>query len=59
MRSDKANLDEGRVWPTADALTESTADDEANIAELVKKALRRGIARHRPWTGSRQSSGKG
>jgi uncharacterized protein YdhG (YjbR/CyaY superfamily) len=36
--SDKANLDEGRMWPTAYALTELTADAEAKIAALVKKA---------------------
>ena len=33
-----ANLDEGTMWPTSFALTELTADDEARIAELVKKA---------------------
>ena len=37
--SDKANLDEGRMWPTAYALTELTAADEAKIAVLVKKAV--------------------
>ena len=37
--SDKANLDEGRMWPTAYALTEVTGDDEAKIAALVKKAV--------------------
>ena len=30
--SDKANLDEGAMWPTAFALKELTADDEARIA---------------------------
>ena len=34
-----ANLDEGTMWPTSWALTELTADDEAKIAELVKKAV--------------------
>src|SRR6202049_3851940 len=34
--SDKANLDEGAMWPTAFALTELTADDEARIGALVK-----------------------
>jgi uncharacterized protein YdhG (YjbR/CyaY superfamily) len=37
--SDKANLDEGTMWPTAFALTELTADDEARIGALVKKAV--------------------
>ena len=37
--SDKANLDEGAMWPTAFALTELTAADEARIAALVKKAV--------------------
>ena len=37
--SDKANLDEGHMWPTAYALTELTDDDEAKIAALVKKAV--------------------
>jgi hypothetical protein len=37
--SDKANLDEGAVWPTAFALTKVTAADEARIAALVKKAV--------------------
>jgi uncharacterized protein YdhG (YjbR/CyaY superfamily) len=37
--SDKANLDEGAIWPTSFALTELTADVEARIAALVKKAV--------------------
>jgi uncharacterized protein YdhG (YjbR/CyaY superfamily) len=37
--SDKATLDEGQMWPTAFALTELTADDEARIGALVKKAV--------------------
>ncbi len=37
--SDKANLDEGAMWPTAFALKELTADDEARIGALVKKAV--------------------
>ena len=37
--SDKANLDEGNLWPTAFALKELTATEEANIATLVKKAV--------------------
>ena len=37
--SDKANLDEDAMWPTAFALRELTAADEARIAALVKKAV--------------------
>jgi uncharacterized protein YdhG (YjbR/CyaY superfamily) len=37
--SDKANLDEGAMWPTAFALTELTASAEARIGALVKKAV--------------------
>ncbi|MGC5013008.1 iron chaperone [Streptosporangium sp. DT93] len=37
--NDLANLDEGTMWPTAFALTELTADDEARIGELVRKAV--------------------
>src|SRR6184192_2967754 len=37
--SDKANLDEGDLWPTAFALTKLTVADEARIAALVKKAV--------------------
>jgi hypothetical protein len=37
--SDEANLDEGAMWPTAFALTELTAADEARIVALVKKAV--------------------
>ena len=36
--SDVANLDDGAMWPTAFALLELTADDEARISALVKKA---------------------
>jgi uncharacterized protein YdhG (YjbR/CyaY superfamily) len=36
--NDDANLDEGAMWPTAFALKELTAAEEARIAELVKKA---------------------
>jgi hypothetical protein len=35
--SDKANLDDGAMWPTSFALKELTAV-EARIAELVKTA---------------------
>ena len=37
--SDEANLDEGAMWPTAFALKELTAAEEASIAALVKKAV--------------------
>ena len=36
--NDKAELDEGTMWPTAFALTKLTAADEARIGELVKRA---------------------
>jgi uncharacterized protein YdhG (YjbR/CyaY superfamily) len=36
--TDSANLDEGAMWPTAFALTELTAADEARIGALVKRA---------------------
>lgn len=38
--NDVANLDDGSMWPTSWALTELTATDEAQIAELVKRAVR-------------------
>ena len=37
--SDKANLDDGHMWPTSFALKELTPADEARIAALVKKAV--------------------
>jgi uncharacterized protein YdhG (YjbR/CyaY superfamily) len=37
--NDTANLDEGAMWPTAFALKELTAAEEAKIAALVKKAV--------------------
>jgi uncharacterized protein YdhG (YjbR/CyaY superfamily) len=37
--SDAANLDEGAMWPTAFALKELTAAEEARIGALVKKAV--------------------
>lgn len=37
--SDTANLDEGVMWPTAFALKELTAAEEARISALVKKAV--------------------
>jgi len=36
--SDKAKLDEGRMWSTSFALTELTAAEEDRIAALVKRA---------------------
>ena len=36
--NDTANLDEGAMWPTAFALKELTAAEEAKIGALVKKA---------------------
>ena len=35
----EANLDEGAMWPTAFALKELTAAEEARIGALVKKAV--------------------
>ena len=37
--SDKANLDEGTMWPTYYALTEPTPDVEARITALIKTAV--------------------
>jgi len=37
--NDVANLDEGAMWPTAFALKELTAAEEARIIALVKKAV--------------------
>jgi len=37
--SDKANLDEGHMWPTAFALKELTPAEESKIGALVKKAV--------------------
>jgi uncharacterized protein YdhG (YjbR/CyaY superfamily) len=37
--SDRANLDDGVMWPNAYALTELTAAEEARISALVQKAL--------------------
>ena len=36
--SDQAHLDEGALWPTTYALTELTAETEARIGELVRRA---------------------
>ena len=38
--NDSANLDEGAMWPVAFALKQVTAAEEAQIAALVKKAIR-------------------
>ena len=38
--SDKANLDEGAMWPASFALKELTPAEEARIGALVKKATR-------------------
>jgi uncharacterized protein YdhG (YjbR/CyaY superfamily) len=37
--SDKANLDEGAMWPTSFALKELGATEEAKIVALVKRAV--------------------
>jgi hypothetical protein len=37
--SDKANLDEGAMWPVSYALKKLTAAEEAKVVALVKKAI--------------------
>lgn len=37
--TEEANLDEGRLWPTAFALKDLTTAEEAKISSLVKKAV--------------------
>ncbi len=37
--NDSAKLDEGAMWPISFALKELTPDEEARIAELVKKSV--------------------
>ncbi len=37
--SDKANLDEGAMWPTSFALTKLTPAEEEKIIALIKKAV--------------------
>src|SRR5437016_12075210 len=37
--TDKANLDDGEMWPTSYALKTLTPADEAKIAKLVKRAV--------------------
>jgi hypothetical protein len=39
--ADRANLDEGSMWPTSYALTKLTKADETTIAALVKRAVTR------------------
>ncbi|HKN63571.1 MAG TPA: DUF1801 domain-containing protein [Gaiellaceae bacterium] len=37
--NDKANLDDGTMWPTSYAVTKLTKGDEKKITELVKQAV--------------------
>jgi uncharacterized protein YdhG (YjbR/CyaY superfamily) len=37
--NDKANLDDGSMWPTSYALTKLTKGDEKKIGDLVKQAV--------------------
>jgi uncharacterized protein YdhG (YjbR/CyaY superfamily) len=37
--SDKANLDDGEMWPTSFALREITPAEEARIGELIRQAV--------------------
>jgi uncharacterized protein YdhG (YjbR/CyaY superfamily) len=37
--NDKANLDDGSMWPTSYALTKLTKADEKKISDLVKQAV--------------------
>ena len=37
--SDQASLDDGVMWPTSFALTEWTADVEATVTDLVRRAM--------------------
>ena len=37
--TDKAQLDDGTMWPVYYALTELTAEDETRIGDLIKKAV--------------------
>ena len=37
--SDKANLDDGSMWPTDYAVADLTKSDEQRITDLVKKAV--------------------
>jgi hypothetical protein len=40
MFSDAANLDDGNIWPTAFALPELTATNEAKVIAQLKQAVR-------------------
>lgn len=53
---DAASLDDDTMWPTSFALTKLTADDEARISALVKKAVSRGAPHVRQRTGQRAAS---
>jgi hypothetical protein len=59
--SDTAHLDDGAMGPTAFALTEVTAADEARIGALVQKAVRcgRSAAQGRPARASPSSRTRG
>ena len=35
----EAHLDEGKMWPTAYALTELTVVEEARIGELIRRTV--------------------
>lgn len=37
--NDIAHLDDGNVWPLSYAVKELTSEDEARIAEIIKKAV--------------------
>ena len=37
--NDKANLDDGSMWPTSYALTKLTKSDEKKVEDLVKQAV--------------------
>jgi uncharacterized protein YdhG (YjbR/CyaY superfamily) len=37
--SEDAKLDDGTMWPTSFALVKLTAEDEAKLAKLIKKAV--------------------
>ncbi|HET6386096.1 MAG TPA: DUF1801 domain-containing protein [Armatimonadota bacterium] len=40
--TDKANLDEGAIWPTSYAIKELTIEVEASVTALVKRAVSQG-----------------
>jgi hypothetical protein len=60
--SDKANLDEGDMWPTAFALKELTAAEEAKIGDAREESGELRLSRHwtppyaGSWTGFTRSS---